>query len=68
MVEMPRPKHEIGSNGPICPFCEAVFTPDEAFFYDEGGFDLECDCGGHFNVRPASSWLWSTQAKTFEDG
>jgi hypothetical protein len=45
-----------------------MFTPDENYYFDESGFDLDCDeCGGVFHVRPDASWSWSSRAKTFED-
>lgn len=67
-LEGPWPKEGWSTNGPVCPFCDNEITPDEAHYYDESGYDLECDCGGHFRVRPHCSWSWSTRAKTFEDG
>lgn len=64
----PRPKQEYSTEGPVCPFCQVVFTPDENYFYNESGFVMDCDCGGHFHVRPECSWSWDTRARTFEEG
>lgn len=63
-----RAKREVNGDGPECPFCGVVARPDEASYFDERGFDLECDCGGRFHVQPECSWQWITRAKTFEDG
>lgn len=63
-----KPKQEWSTDGPVCPHCSVLITPDENFFYDQSGYRLDCDCGGHFNVRPDCSWSWTTQAITFEDG
>lgn len=61
-------KRAYSTQGPVCPFCERMFTPDENYYFDENGYDLDCDeCGGVFHVRPDASWSWSSRAKTFED-
>jgi Zn ribbon nucleic-acid-binding protein len=47
--------------GPVCPHCEALFTPDENFYYDEAGYKLECfDCGATFKVQPYTETSWTT--------
>lgn len=50
------------TEGPTCPGCQKVIRPDEAYHYDETGFDEECpDCGLLFRVHPAASWSWTTK-------
>jgi hypothetical protein len=61
-------KAEVSHDGPQCPFCQAIFTPDENFFYNEYGYNLDCDCGGTFKVQPMCSWTWFSRAITFEEG
>jgi hypothetical protein len=61
-------KRTTSLDGPVCPFCGFSYTLDEAFYFNESGYDLECECGGHFHVRPAASWMWTCEAKTFEGG
>ena len=37
------------SNGPTCPGCAAIYTPDEAFWFDEDlDRRIECGCGVTF--------------------
>ena len=61
-------KRSINSDGPECPFCGELITPDENFFYNEYGYQLECNCGGVFKVQPLCSWTWYSNAITFEEG
>ena len=61
-------KRAYSNDGPVCPFCHQLITPDENFYFNEYGYDLDCDgCGGVFHVRPDCTWSWSSRAKTFED-
>lgn len=48
--------------GPECPKCGACWTADEGYFYDEDGFELECDCGTKFHVQPSITTTWTTKA------
>lgn len=49
-------------DGPICPHCGWLCTPDEAFYYNETGYDLECgECEKKFNVQPNCRWTWFTR-------
>lgn len=51
-------------DGPECPYCGHVETIDEAFYYDETGFDIECgNCAKHYQCAPHSSWSWTSNAK-----
>lgn len=50
------------TEGPVCPTCEAKWTCDEPYYYNENGFTLECDeCGTVFSVQPVSSWSWTSR-------
>lgn len=47
--------------GIICPLCAHIHSPDEAFFYDEAGFDFNCEsCNASLRVQPDTSTWWST--------
>jgi hypothetical protein len=49
-------------DGPVCPGCGRQFTTDEPSYYDESGFELECDaCPVVFHVTPAASWMWTSK-------
>jgi uncharacterized Zn finger protein len=49
------------TEGPVCPWCSALWTTDEAFYFDENGYELECDeCGAVFAVEPCASWSWTS--------
>lgn len=56
------PQPYFSNIGPTCPYCEFGETPDEPFFFNEGGFDLDCgECGKKFIVQPNCSWTWVTR-------
>lgn len=60
-------KSDFSNVGPKCPHCGYVQTPDENFYFNQDGYDLDCaDCGGWFEVRPEIAVSWATRAKTFE--
>jgi hypothetical protein len=62
-----RPKSAYSTEGIECPFCGHVFAPDEPQYYDESGYDFECDdCDGVFRVEPQVSWAWRSRAITWE--
>lgn len=47
--------------GPICPFCERQFTADESHYFDEVGFEIECDeCGNEIKILPQILTSWRT--------
>jgi transposase-like protein len=47
------------TDGPTCPHCKATYTPDEGFYFDQNGYEMECDgCGEKFSVQPDCSWSW----------
>lgn len=51
------------TEGPVCPGCGQMWRPDEASYFDERGFELECDeCGLVFTVQPTASWSWAGRA------
>lgn len=31
------------THGPKCPKCGTEYTPDEGFYYDQSGYELDCD-------------------------
>ena len=50
------------TDGPECPKCGTIWKPDDSYYYDERGFDLECyECETKFSVRPAVYWSWTTK-------
>jgi hypothetical protein len=56
------PLEGFSTEGPVCPCCGSQRTPDEASYYDESGFELECDeCGTAFTVQPFASWSWTSR-------
>lgn len=48
--------------GPQCPFCGAFLTADGPEFYDERGFETECNCGGTISIQPSTWTSWNTKA------
>ena len=50
------------TEGPMCPGCGAETCADEASYYDERGYEIECDCGLTFEVEPFSAWSWTGRA------
>lgn len=57
------PLEGFSHEGPMCPCCKVVRTVDEAFYYDENGYDLECECGTEFTVHPHALWTWTSGIK-----
>ena len=54
-------------NGPEYPECGAVPLPDEASYFNESGYEIECDaCGISYEVTPLCSWMWRTKTKERE--
>jgi hypothetical protein len=46
--------------GPKCPCCGCQYTAGEAFYYDEGYVEEQCDrCGKTFDVRVYTSTTWT---------
>jgi hypothetical protein len=51
------------AEGPLCPGCGAKWRADEASYFNENGFELECDeCDLVFVVQPVCSWSWTGRA------
>ena len=49
--------------GPECPFCKTIVTADAPIFYEENGFQIDCDeCGKKYQVWPNISVSWRTEA------
>lgn len=48
------------TDGPKCPHCENVITPDEAHYFDENRYTQdECgQCGKKFNVEVHTHVSW----------
>ena len=51
-------------DGPMCPACGLQFTCDENFYFDQNGYELDCDCGVKFSVRPNATWTWHSWIPT----
>lgn len=49
------------TDGPICPECRTEYVTDEAFYFDQSGYTIECDCGAAFTVQPDCSWTWTAR-------
>jgi DNA-directed RNA polymerase subunit RPC12/RpoP len=50
------------TDGIKCPCCGYTETPDEASYYDQGGYDFECsECEAKFTVVPYASWSWTSR-------
>jgi predicted amidophosphoribosyltransferase len=48
-------------DGPACPCCKSVWTLDEAYYFNESGYQLTCDdCGITFNVEAHASWSFTS--------
>ena len=49
------------TNGPTCPYCGRMFTPDEGFYYDAARYrEQDCDeCGKTFSVEVHHSTAWT---------
>lgn len=46
----------------MCPYCHHAFSPDEGSYYDQNGYELDCDeCHEVFIVQPQCLWSWSTK-------
>lgn len=64
-----RVKSDYSSQGPKCPFCGHVITPDEEFFFKQERYELQCDeCDGYFEVQTEMTVSWYSNAKTWEAG
>jgi hypothetical protein len=58
---LPEETYETGE-GPRCPFCGQQWTADDAIYFDEDGFDADCDeCGNEIRVDPIISVAWKTK-------
>ena len=57
-------RRRYSDEGPMCPHCGTLYTPDEPFFYDEMRFTrMDCDeCGNVFAVEVYTSTSWTTTA------
>lgn len=61
MSEIPDPS--FSTDGPVCPCCNAKWTTDETFYFDESGYELTCDeCSTVLSVQPSASWSWTSRA------
>jgi transposase-like protein len=48
-------------DGPICPSCKRQYVADEGFYYNDRGFEMECDqCRKTFWVQPYTTTTWTT--------
>ena len=55
------------TDGPECPHCGRQYTPDEPHYFDESGFEIECDgkaadgkdCGKTFKVEVFTQTSWT---------
>lgn len=64
MSDTPKTDANVASltKAPDC-FCDAVHTADESHYFDEGGFEIECnDCEREFKVWPNISVSWRTES------
>jgi hypothetical protein len=62
MLKVPPPLPTFSTGGPECPGCGRTYTPDEAWYFDETGFDLDCDeCGVTFSVQPNCAYSWTSR-------
>ena len=58
---LPEKTYEDGE-GPKCPFCGRQWTADDPIYYDEDGFEDECDsCGNAVEIKPHLSVAWTTR-------
>lgn len=49
------------NRGPVCPFCQHLHVADEAFFYEEEGFDYDChSCEQSFRVAVYTRTTWTS--------
>jgi hypothetical protein len=56
------PRYSDGE-GPECPYCGCVHTADESHYFDEGGFEIDCnDCEREFKVWPNIAVSWRTES------
>ena len=61
-------KTAFNTDGVECPFCGHVSVPDEAFYYNQSGYVLDCgECEREFNVQPVCLWSWTSRAITWDD-
>lgn len=52
------------TDGPTCPHCGNVETPDEGFYYDEDTTELDCgECSRRYAVSVFNSTSWTTRAE-----
>ena len=57
-----RPERLWNDEGPACPFCGHVETPDEGYYFDEATTNLSCgDCGKDYGVEIFHSTSWTTR-------
>jgi len=50
------------TTGPVCPYCGHTHYPDEAFMFDETGYEFWCgDCEKKFSVQPYAHWSWESK-------
>lgn len=56
-------------DGPQCPYCGYVESPDEAHFFDEDTTDLTCNsCGKDYAVSVHHmGFRWSTRRMEFDN-
>jgi len=48
------------NRGPVCPYCKHLHPADEAFFYEEEGFDYDChNCEQPFRVAVHTTTTWT---------
>lgn len=55
----------LSSEGPTCPYCGTIITPDEGIYYDEHRLtELDCpDCEKRFDVTVVLSAHWRSRKK-----
>jgi hypothetical protein len=52
-------------DGPTCPYCNALITPDEAFYYSEDYTKQQCyECNKTYSVSVFHSITWTCKART----
>jgi len=51
------------NDGPRCPYCGFLHTPDDPVYYDESTTTLECGgCDREFAMQVYTSTSWARQA------
>lgn len=59
MSETPRTTYS--TDGPTCPGCGSEYTPDETWYYEQGGYKITCDeCACEFMVMAEALWSWES--------